>query len=233
MKGKTVHSPGPWFSNFLLPSAATRAVVTAASACSSARAHMSGGRLLHITCGMWIATWECCIEALNPLKCNCANKQTIRFRDYSFILPLFGRFHIFRIWFLHFFLPIKCYWYCPLVFHWNTFDLGSMGDFRVFPISCLKENSKTCVPRGACPLCKRIFVVCHIVQSVQEAEQTPFLFLLPSITDCHRPAIPEQHCITIQVNLLQPACKASSEGKTLVWEDNNWDILLIRTIFKC
>lgn len=167
MKRKTVQSPGLWFSNFFLPSAAPRAVVSAASACSFAGAHMSGGRPLHSTCGMWIATWECCTEALNPLKCNCANKQTIWFRDYSVILRLFGRFHVFYIVFLHFSLPIKCYLHCCSVFHWNTSDLESMLDFRVFLVSCLKNNSKTCMLRGACPLCKRIFVVYHTVQSLQ------------------------------------------------------------------
>lgn len=50
----------------------------------------SGGRSLHITCGMWIATWECCIDALNPLKCNCANKQSDLETTVSFYLSLGG-----------------------------------------------------------------------------------------------------------------------------------------------
>lgn len=117
-----------------------------------------------VVCGLQLG--NACIGALNPFKYNCANKQRIWFRDYSFILLLFRRFHIFCIWFLQFFLPFKCYSCCPSVFHWNIFHLGSMWDFRVSLFHVLKII-QTSMVRGTSPLCKRIFVNCHIVHSIQ------------------------------------------------------------------
>lgn len=89
-----------------------------------------------VVCGLQLG--NACIGALNPFKYNCANKQRIWFRDYSFILPLLRRFRTFWIWFLQFFLQVKCYLCSLSLFHGNIFDSGSMWDVRACLFHVLK-----------------------------------------------------------------------------------------------